>query len=133
MLSLLTELIYISELAPTARLTQVADVLNRARANNQVLHVTGILVFDGLRFVQHLEGEQSVVMQLFRRIQQDTRHTNVRWLHDSLIENRRFDAFFSGYWHDDSPDGAIASLQNYSGVGLRSALHSRIGCFDLVS
>jgi hypothetical protein len=130
-LSQLFELIYISDLATNTQLTQVADILNRSRSNNALLNITGILVFDGSRFVQHFEGERTVVMRLFHRIEQDARHTDVRWLHDGPIESRHFDSFLSGYWHDDSADGAIANLQNHTGLALRTALHSHLEAFDL--
>lgn len=127
----LLELIYISEVAPATTIANIAEVLVEARTKNAARGISGVLIFDGNRFMQLFEGESNTVMQLFRRIEQDTRHINVRWLHDAVIEQRQFASFQSGYWYDDSEHGPIASLNGVTGANLRNAMMSRIEAFDL--
>ena len=70
-------LIYFS----TARLglgaAELEDILSRAVAHNLAHGVTGVLLFNGLNFLQVLEGPRRMVEELYTRITRDPRHTGV--------------------------------------------------------
>jgi len=70
---MLYRVVYLSFIAPEAE-KSVAEIVGHARLNNERLAVTGILVFDGLRLCQHLEGPTEVVLLLMERIRVDPRH-----------------------------------------------------------
>jgi hypothetical protein len=77
----LYEILYTSELAPEVSVTAIADIVRRARLRNAAHGITGVLVFDGGRFCQYVEGPPSAVHELAQRIAHDGRHTGFRRLH----------------------------------------------------
>ena len=52
----LYEFLYWSQLADSQSPTAIGQILARARPFNAANGITGLLVFDGQRFCQHLEG-----------------------------------------------------------------------------
>jgi len=93
----LHQLLYVSFLAPEAPLSVVADIARRARIVNKQIDITGVLVFDGQRFCQHLEGSMKAVVKLFEDICRDTRHVNVGLLHQGPLDKRRYLNFSMGF------------------------------------
>ncbi len=74
-------------------LADVSQILNsiqqQAEAFNASLDITGVLFFWDGSFFQVLEGAESAVKQLFRRIEKDPRHCHVR----CLIDQRCFSSW----------------------------------------
>lgn len=95
--TLLFGFLYTSELAPAAEVRDVADIVRRARSFNRNNGITGILVFDGLRFCQYIEGQRDVILTLARRIQTDDRHRLFKVLHQGHASDRRFSDWSMGY------------------------------------
>ena len=93
----LYEILYVSTLAPEAPLSVVGDVAAKARQANAERGITGLLIFDGMRFCQQLEGGQKQVLALLERIRQDSRHFNLQVLHHGELAVRRFKRFSLGY------------------------------------
>ena len=89
----LYEVLYVSTIAPEQPLSVVAEIAGRARQVNVELDVTGLLIFDGQRFCQQLEGPQKAVLKLIERIRNDPRHINVEVLHHGPLAGRRFQHF----------------------------------------
>ena len=52
----LYEVLYVSTLAPDQPLQVVAEIAAHARPANASMDITGLLIFDGQRFCQQLEG-----------------------------------------------------------------------------
>ncbi len=52
--------------------------------------VTGLLVYNGRRFCQTIEGGVDAIDHLLRRLHRDPRHTNLVVASDDIIEVRRF-------------------------------------------
>ena len=100
----LLELLYVSTLAPDQRPTVVGQIVAQARARNAERGITGLLVFDGIHFCQHLEGTPEVVTTLMTRIQQDGRHQGVRVLYQGERDERRYQRFDLGFAQSDEPD-----------------------------
>lgn len=89
----LYEVLYASTLATDQPLSAIAAIAAHARTRNRLHGITGLLVFDGLRFCQQLEGPEDAVRALLRRIQDDPRHIYVEVLHDAPAAQRRFQNF----------------------------------------
>ena len=89
----LYEVLYVSTIAPDQPLSVVAEIAGRARVVNAELGITGLLIFDGQRFCQQLEGPQKAVLKLIERIRNDPRHINVEVLHHGPLAGRRFQRF----------------------------------------
>lgn len=62
--------------------TVVSDIVRVYRANDPRMDITGLLVFDGGRFCQYLEGSESAVRELANKIADDEWHINFTVKHE---------------------------------------------------
>lgn len=60
---LYSRIVYSSQLAPSVPAECVADIVRTARQFNAAHGITGLLVFDGQRFCQYLEGPDAPIGQ----------------------------------------------------------------------
>lgn len=107
-------MMYCSQLARTAPHNAVPDIIRTARGFNAANAVTGILVFDGRNFLQHLEGPEIVLVDLISRISRDARHVNFELqYHARGFGERRFRGWSMAYAHleDDEPLRTINRLK----------------------
>lgn len=86
----------------------VRTLLDQARRNNTEIGVTGLLCYDHNQFLQIIEGETDVILDLFHSIQSDPRHTNIRILHEGDIEARAFSDWRMAY--EPIPSGLLPTL-----------------------
>ena len=93
------QLIYVS--AATIEFTEesLKELLEKARAKNMSLHVSGMLVYEEGSFLQVLEGAEAAVMSIFDKIKVDSRHDNVRLLLKNEIEERSFQEWKMGFFN----------------------------------
>jgi hypothetical protein len=75
----------------------VTEILIAARRNNGKTGVTGVLLFDGVHFMQALEGERGEVEHVYERIAQDLRHEDIELLECKPITERGYQAFPMAY------------------------------------
>lgn len=101
----LHEILYCSTLATDQTPNVVAQIVSQARARNSERGITGLLVFDGLNFCQHLEGPARDVIRLIDRIAQDPRHTAVRVIYEGVRAAPRYERFDLGFAEVEGPDG----------------------------
>jgi hypothetical protein len=66
--------LYTSLLSPDSDPHCVREIVRFARSRNAQLNVTGVLVFDGFRFCQYLEGPSETILTLCEKIRNDSRH-----------------------------------------------------------
>lgn len=100
----LHEVLYVSTLSPDSPIKVVSQIAAKARTANEAAGITGLLVFDGMRFCQQIEGPRNAVLALAERIRHDPRHVNVEILHHAPLEERRFRRFSLGYAATDEVD-----------------------------
>lgn len=74
---------YHSQLSDQFDASCVSAIIKTARVFNAVNGITGVLVFDGERFCQYVEGPQAAVQSLVERIEHDPRHTGFTTLLDA--------------------------------------------------
>jgi hypothetical protein len=67
-------LTYISTALQGLPETTTRDIVDVSRINNRRCNVTGLLISDGVRFLQAIEGGDAAVDATFERIQADPRH-----------------------------------------------------------
>jgi hypothetical protein len=91
------QLAYISTFGLDVGPQDISQILERSRANNKRKGITGLLIADGIRFLQILEGERLDVEETFTRIGKDTRHFGVFKLAESEIVSRGFGAWDMAY------------------------------------
>jgi hypothetical protein len=126
----LYEILYVSTLAPEAPLSAVADIAAKARRANAERDITGLLVFDGMRFCQQLEGGQKQVLALLERIRQDTRHINMQILHHGELAMRRFKRFSLGYCTVEDDD-VLERMEQLDGQAALDAFEGLLTRLDL--
>ena len=102
----------------------VAEIAAHARPVNAAMDITGLLIFDGQRFCQQLEGPQKAALKLMERIRDDTRHVNVEVVHHGLLEARRFREF-SLVFSTVEDEEALARLEQLDG-------HAALAAFEVV-
>ena len=100
----LHEIFYCSMLTQDLPPATVGSIVTQARARNAQQSITGLLVFDGLRFCQHLEGPLGAVESLMHRIVQDPRHTAVKVVYRGPLAARRYTGFGMGLAESEGPD-----------------------------
>lgn len=105
------QLTYISTAAPGLPATVVSDILKASRNNNAAAGVTGLLLHDGRRFLQALEGETAMVNRTYERIKADPRHRAIVLLSSREVHARAFgDWAMAAQAVAGSRDGDVASL-----------------------
>jgi hypothetical protein len=103
-------LTYISSAARDLRPEAIDDILAASRRNNRRDRITGLLLHDGRRFLQVLEGTVPSVEAAYARILKDTRHRACVKLDERAVETRMF-----GEWDmacrrlDATADGSTLS------------------------
>ncbi|MCA0452485.1 MAG: BLUF domain-containing protein [Chloroflexi bacterium] len=103
----LITLVYVSFATQPLDDNQLKEILAVARENNQKLGITGMLLYRDGFFIQALEGEDTVVNELFDKIAQDPRHKAVLKVYSNAIQQRSFTSWAMGFnkLNDTAPDG----------------------------
>lgn len=84
------QLTYISTARSDVAIKDVEQILAVSRRRNAIDRITGLLLFDGKRFLQALEGEANSVESAFVRIKQDLRHRAIVRLSERNVAEREF-------------------------------------------
>ncbi|MBX3644699.1 MAG: BLUF domain-containing protein [Rubrivivax sp.] len=123
--------IYLSRLAPDRDWTVFGSVCATARTRNADEGIAGVLLFDGERFLQWLQGPAERVASLMRAITADARHTDLR----VLLQAPRPAAAAAGSWRAGFVDAeamdAFAALDTADPEALLDGLARLIACADL--
>ena len=86
---MLSELVYISDRVNVGDKEEIKDILEVCNRNNSG-KITGALLYSSSRFLQYLEGDYKLIRSTYEKISKDVRHTNVKLLIFSPIEQRMF-------------------------------------------
>lgn len=105
------QLIYRSQRAYQLSSDDVTDILKTARRHNSDKQITGFLLYDGLDFVQLLEGPVSVVDSLYTNIKADPRHKNLQLLSRQAGQERACSDWSMAYAFVDGQ-----SCQRFGGI-----------------
>lgn len=97
----------------TARLNgsdTLATIERHAVQRNSREDLSGLLLYDGVRFLQVIEGPDSAVAAAFERISADPRHFALVVLRDRAVDYRSFGGWAMLCRSPDQIDGALAKL-----------------------
>lgn len=101
------QILYISTISPSEKV-DLSAILASARRNNQVHDITGLLLFNGKRFLQVLEGPADSVTATYERITRDRRHRAQVVLSRRRVERREFGDWSMGFRDGKThPDGEL--------------------------
>jgi hypothetical protein len=108
------ELIYISLAEDNLTPNDIKAILETARANNAKNNITGLLCFDGNRFLQIIEGPKQNIKDLYLEIAQDKRHDHIELIHFEDIEDLSFTRWQMAF--KGVPKNLLAILSDHSSL-----------------
>ncbi len=85
---------YFSTATASFQHSDLVKIIDVAVSKNRELGVTGMLCYRDRCFTQFLEGEESVVKNLYEKIKKDHRHLGCFVLLEKPIETRLFDQWY---------------------------------------
>ncbi|MFN3868485.1 MAG: BLUF domain-containing protein [Hyphomicrobiaceae bacterium] len=86
-------LVYVSTSSFTFKDCDLDDIISVATARNAAHDVTGLLVYNGLNFMQALEGPTEQVLSVMQSIVNDPRHSGIVVISREAISERAFPAW----------------------------------------
>ena len=106
----LFHLTYISTAHEDVDVAACAAILEEARRRNAEGDVTGLLLYNGKRFLQVLEGSEPAVRETFARIEADPRHHALVVVGEGTVAEREFGGWAMAY-DDGAGDSASLTAQ----------------------
>jgi hypothetical protein len=94
-------IIYISRAKQNFTSSDLADLRDLADARNRSEDITGLLLFDGTRFIQALEGDAAAVQAVMNRIAKDSRHDNISYFKPITTDCRQFKSWATEYQNSE--------------------------------
>ena len=91
------QLVYASAAAVPFTIAQLESLLTRARRNNSLCNVTGMLLYHEGSFFQVLECPEAAVRRVFERVSADPRHKDVLLVWQGEVETRQFGDWSMGF------------------------------------
>ncbi len=86
----LHSLVYVSQVLPGLTVSEIDALVKDASEHNQIAGVTGVLLTDGLQFLQYIEGPEDGLALAYSRILNSTSHTEIMELGRARGGSRRF-------------------------------------------
>ena len=93
----LTRILYASTVNEQLKPNDIEDILDKARLNNKKTDVTGMLFFSSNYFLQCIEASRTNVNELYHKILNDKRHSNIVLLDYTEISEREFGDWSMSY------------------------------------
>lgn len=84
-------LAYVSTAHANVASSDLQDILEAAIRNNSAQNVTGVLLYNGINFLQILEGAEKAVKSIYNRICVDARHGHIVTILTESATRRVFD------------------------------------------
>lgn len=117
-----TRLIYSSQASRIIGPEDINSILISANRYNSANNITGMLCHNNQLFLQYIEGAEIYIDRLYDQIARDDRHKNIRILHRSSGEFRRFTSWSMGFVKTYDPR-MIAMLQEKTGINIFQIEH----------
>ena len=90
-------IIYLSSADDTVTETELHNLLKKSKIYNSKNLVTGILLHIDGDFIQVLEGDETIVTELYDKIKIDKRHKGIIMVSRGTVEERQFAEWSMGY------------------------------------
>lgn len=124
--------LYRSQLTSREHLKGIANIAQVGRAFTAAHRVSGLLVFDGLRFCEYLEGPPLAMAQLMARIETDPRHERlVHLIHAPLPGARLFTSWGLAYVLDEETE-PLSQMEGLEGEAALAYFMSLVPALDMV-
>ncbi len=93
--------------------SDIDEILKTSRARNRQSGITGCLVYYNRRFIQILEGDKQAVQELYKKIEKDNRHRQVRIIAENPVVNRTFPEWGMMYFPLDERNVSRNELEQF--------------------
>jgi len=110
MAATLWQLIYVSRSTRQLTIPEIMDLERISNSRNTAMGLTGMLLFDGVEFVQAIEGPEMMLRETLARIAADTRHDELVVAVDEAILTRQFGNWQMKCRHLSSPGAAEEAI-----------------------
>ena len=94
----LMHIVYVSFSFKDLTEIDLENLLADIRKRNKLQKVTGLLLYNDGTFIQLIEGKTRIIKNLFEKIKNDKRHSDVVLLLDESIKKRAFPDWTMGYY-----------------------------------
>lgn len=88
---------YVSTVSHFLSDTDVEELMDYVKEQNNLNNITGILIHSDGNFFQVLEGEKETIKKLFEKIKKDSRHYNIIKMLDKEISDNSFSKYHSSF------------------------------------
>jgi hypothetical protein len=105
-------LVYVSVATKPFTSSELTEILAKSRENNSKLGITGMLLYRYPDFIQILEGEESVVRQVYAKILKDSRHEGGVVVDEGTMPVRQFEDWSMGF--KNLTDSDIQSIEGFN-------------------
>jgi hypothetical protein len=103
---MLSQLVYVSNRKPNCSAEEIDKIIESCKRNNPPLNITGVLLYSEKKFIQLVEGEAKLIMNLYDKIKKDPRHANAIMISYNAIAEKSFPS-----WHMARRDITNTDLQ----------------------
>ena len=97
-------LVYVSSAVRLFSTPELLAILGKFKRNNELLGITGMLLYKDGNFIQALEGLEKNVRDLFAKVSCDRRHRGVLILAEGFRDERQFSDWSMGFRNLDEAD-----------------------------
>ncbi|MEM8922729.1 MAG: BLUF domain-containing protein [Actinomycetota bacterium] len=108
-----TQLVYASSATRPFSEAELTELLEKARAKNESLGITGMLLYCDGCFIQAIEGDPEDVDRLYQRISRDRRHANPMLLYKGTQTERSFPTWTMGFHRVGSGGAPAPGLNDF--------------------
>jgi hypothetical protein len=120
--------LYISVVDPDLESDAIENLVSHSQSRNLADGVTGVMLFNGLNFMQLIEGDAPVIDACYARIRIDPRHSGVTTLREEPIAVREFPEWAMRYSLVEQPAEATMAKVRSAGAPREDTL-DRIAAF----
>jgi len=113
--------IYISKATQPFSQVELTELLSKARQRNTQRLLTGLLLYADGCFMQLLEGKEATVMDVYGRIKQDTRHTDIVTLRMEETPSRHFPDWRMAFGDLNEGTQNLAGISRFLEPGFNSS------------
>jgi hypothetical protein len=96
---MLSQLVYVSNRKTNCTSLEIENILESCKKNNPPLNITGVLLYSDTKFIQLVEGESKIIMELYDKIKLDSRHHKTTMISYGPIKEKAFPS-----WHMATKD-----------------------------
>lgn len=89
--------VYVSTATELFTTSQLQSLVEKCNQNNTKLNITGMLLYNEGNFIQVLEGEKQIILDLYKIIEKDQRHNGMLKLSEGELEQRNFPDWSMGF------------------------------------